>query len=280
MYERDYVPPFGGILIPRFTGAVKTIIIICVVVFVLQTLSAHAAARGGPDLMMTLFALSPYAVIKRLFVWQIFTHVWLHGGVGHLFLNMLVLWMMGHAVEARMGRRWFSIFYVSCGLAGGLCALGADVLFNWGLNPATVIVGASGAIYGVLAAFALMYPDALILFMFFIPVRARTAAYILAGVQVLYAMQFGVGAVAHLGGMLAGYVILKGEDPLRYFSTRFRSWRPFSLGGRAPRRRTGLADEALEAELDRVLDKIHREGIATLTPREKEILRRASGRTH
>ncbi|MFH0963681.1 MAG: rhomboid family intramembrane serine protease, partial [Planctomycetota bacterium] len=224
--------------------------------------------------------LSPFAVIKRLFIWQIFTHMWLHGGVGHLLFNMLVLWMTGYAVEARLGRRHFWTFYIVCGLVGGLCALGADVLFNWGLDPRTKIVGASGAIYGVLIAFALMYPDALFLFMFFIPVRARTAAYILAGIQVLYAMLYDVAAIGHLGGMLAGYLLLKGEDPLRYFLRRLRPSRPFGMSRQARRRpeRSLADDEDLQSELDRVLDKIHREGIANLTSHEKDVLRRASGR--
>jgi len=240
----------------------------------------------GHDPVTRAFALWPAKVIHvPPYVWQIFTYMWLHdpAHVFHILFNMLVLWMLGGPVEAGLGRRQFWSFYILCGLAGGICALAAG-LFKEGLDPTQVILGASGSVFGVLVAFALMYPDAVLLFMFIFPMRARTAAIILAVIEivrVLQAQQY-VPAIAHLSGMVTGYLLLKAADPLRYLRIRIaHRWagRPRFRRTRAPRRRNAtMGDDALMQELDRVLDKIHREGIASLTSREKEVLRRASER--
>jgi len=271
---------------PRIGSVVKTIIIACVAAYVLQLVTRRIAplAQGGWD-VTGLFALWPAKVIHRGYLWQILTYMWLHDpdGIWHLLFNMLVLWMIGGAVEARLGRRQFWTFYIICGLVAGICAMVA-VLFVPSGVPLELksVLGASGSIFGVMAAFALMYPDAVILLMFIFPVRARTAVLVLAGIQLLMLLQMGsaVTAVAHLSGMAAGYLMLKADDPLRFLRTR--------LAGRVrqtpsrpspPQRAAPPADDRLLADLDRVLEKIHQEGISSLTPREREILRRASQRT-
>lgn len=284
MFHDGYGGRFsGGIMRPRMGSAIKTIIIACVAVYVLQLITMRILALAGRGMDVTgLLALWPTKVIHRGMFWQIFTYMWLHdpGGIWHLLFNMLVLWMIGGSVEARLGRRQFWTFYIVCGLVAGICAMVA-MLFVPSALPLErrCVLGASGSIFGVMAAFALMNPDAVILLMFVFPVRARTAVLVLVGIQMLMLLQIGNGitAVAHLSGMVAGYLMLKGADPLRYFKT----W----LGGRvrqphrSPQTRQGhatLTDDALLEELDRVLEKIHREGISSLTTREKEILRRAS----
>ena len=281
----------GGLLRPRVGSAIKTIIIICVVVYLLQVATTPRFGPVGPpsvqaafDPVTRAFALWPIKVIHMPpYVWQVFTYMWLHDphAIFHILFNMLVLWMIGGSVEARMGTRYFWRFYIICGLVAGLCALGVGALAG-GLNPTypMVILGASGSIFGVLAAFGLMFPDATILLFFFFPVRAWTAVLVLAGIEVLTLLQSGGPAsIAHLTGMAAGYLLLKGEDPLRYLRIRWRTGKPRpSQRPSAAGRRPVVEDDSLMEELDRVLDKIHREGIASLSAREKEVLRRASER--
>lgn len=292
MFHDGYGGRFSsGLMRPRISSVVKTIVLACVAVYVLQLVTLRIVALAGRDLDVTgLLALWPAKVIHQGFLWQIFTYMWLHDPrtIWHLLFNMLVLWMIGGAVEARLGRRQFWLFYIVCGLVAGVCALAASLLAAGGIEGARPIVGASGSIFGVMAAFALMYPDAVLLLMFIIPVRARTAVLVLAGIQLLMLLQMGsaITAVAHLSGMVAGYLMLKGEDPLRYLATRLWGQRRPRARTSEPRQgpdaRTGSAprsDDKLLAELDRVLEKIHREGISSLTTKEKEILRRASERS-
>src|SRR5437868_5308887 len=190
-----------------FPPGLKWLILINVVVFVLDFLA-------GPTIhsaLMAFFALTAEGAVKNFLVWQIFTYMFLHGGFTHLLFNMLTLWFFGTQLERDWGTRRFLKYYFLCGMAAGVCVLIANLLTR---DVATI--GASGAIFGVLVAFAVLYPNQTVLMNFLFPIKAKYMVMIYAAIELLFPFrlgQSGVSTIAHLGGMAFGYVYLKGRLP-------------------------------------------------------------------
>jgi membrane associated rhomboid family serine protease len=204
----------------RFPPGIKWLILINCAVFVLQSLGLN------PHLL-TLFALYPAGTISTLLVWQIFTYMFLHGGTLHLLFNMLSLWMFGTQLERDMGTRRFLKYYFLCGIAAGVTVLAVNIaLGEWGVRT----IGASGAIFGVLVAFGVMYPNQTVLMNFLFPIKAKYLVMIYAALELLMTVgpNTGVSTVAHLGGMAFGYVYLKGRLPklkLPDWHGAYRQWK-------------------------------------------------------
>jgi membrane associated rhomboid family serine protease len=190
-----------------FPTGVKWLIISNVAIFVLMTLFGRWI---GNDLI--LLDLVPVTVVFHLTLWQLVTYLFIHSGISHLLFNMLALWMFGVPLEQTWGTRRFLKYYFLCGVGAGLCdvALHAAV-GNWG----TRTVGASGAIYGLLMAFGVLFPNQTVLMNFLFPIKAKYMVMIYGAVELLLAFSVndGVSNIAHLGGMIFGYVYLKGRLP-------------------------------------------------------------------
>jgi membrane associated rhomboid family serine protease len=192
----------------NFPNGVKWLLISNTVVFVLSYL-AYVAGLGnifGP------FALVPRLVVYHFAIWELVTYLFLHGGVMHLLFNMLTLWMFGVTLERDWGTRRFLKYYFLCGIGAGLCDVTVNALLgNW--NTSTI--GASGAIFGVLLAFGVMYPEATILFLFLFPIQAKYFVMIYGAIALLASLgvNSGVSNVAHLGGMIFGLIYLKVRFP-------------------------------------------------------------------
>ncbi len=158
------------------------------------------------------FGLRPAAVLTRFWLWQPFTYMFLHGGFGHILLNMLVLWMFGVQLERLWGSRFFFRYYFITGIGAGLATI-AIALLPFGFSDATylaVTIGASGAIYGLLMAFALYYPETPILMFFLFPVPAKYFVMIIGAIAFLSVPRGGgVAHIAHLGGLVVGYFYLQ-----------------------------------------------------------------------
>jgi membrane associated rhomboid family serine protease len=186
---------------------------------------------GGSELqhhMSTLFALSAVAAVKSFFVWQVFTYMFLHAGIMHLLFNMLTLWMFGMTLENDWGTRRFLKYYFLCGVAAGVCVLVANVIVgDWG----TPTIGASGAIFGVLVAFGVLYPNQTVLMGFLFPIKAKYMVMIYAAIELLltFGPNTGVSTVAHLGGMAFGYVYLKRRMPSLHLPDVRGAWRQWRL---------------------------------------------------
>ncbi len=191
-----------------FPPGVKWLIIINTAVFVLSFLGGSSVQSH----METLFGLVAAGVVQNLYVWQIFTYMFLHGGVLHLLFNMLTLWFFGTQLEQDWGTRRFLKYYFYCGLAAGICVLVADILAGHWFIPT---IGASGAIFGVLVAFGVLYPNQTVLMNFLFPIKAKYMVMIYAGIEVLFTFrpEAGVSNIAHLGGMAFGYLYLKRRLP-------------------------------------------------------------------
>lgn len=152
--------------------------------------------------------LVPYQAVAQLAVWQLVTYMFLHGGIGHILFNLLALWMFGADLERDWGTRRFLRFYFLCGIGAGISVVLATLVFG-GAQYRTI--GASGAIYGILLAFGMLYPDRIVLFSFLFPMKAKWFVLITGVIVFLNSLQPGgrVSHVAHLGGMVFGYIYLK-----------------------------------------------------------------------
>src|ERR1700693_1079425 len=188
-----------------FPRAVKWLLISNIAIFVIY----FFAARTELGQIFQLLALSPELVLGHFAIWQLVTYMFLHGTFGHILFNMLTLWMFGMDLERDWGTRQFLKYYFLCGIGAGIC----DVLANAAVgNYDTRTIGASGAIYGLLLAFGMLYPDRTVLMSFFFPIKAKYFVMIMGAIAFLSSIGTAgsrVSNVAHLGGMLFGYAYLR-----------------------------------------------------------------------
>lgn len=164
------------------------------------------------SLLVELFGLRPRAVVTELRLWQPATYMFLHGGIGHVLFNMLVLWMFGVQLERLWGPAYFLRFYFVTGVGAGAATIAAGLLPFAFSEPTWhgVTIGASGAIYGLLTAFAVYYPNAPVLVFFVFPIPARYFVLIIGAIAFLSVPRgAGVAHVAHLAGLVVGYLYLK-----------------------------------------------------------------------
>jgi membrane associated rhomboid family serine protease len=212
------------------TPAIKLLIIVNVVVFL--------ASLVAPVLLVE-FALIPRAVVEQFALYQLVTYMFLHGGFGHLLVNMLALWMFGTELERSWGTRFFTKYYFVTGVGAALLTA------VWGLSPLPfnesiyygAVVGASGAIYGVLLAYGLSFPNRSIYMYFVFPVQAKYFVMIVGAIAFLSSMGAGgtgVAHTAHLGGLLIGYAYLKNlrMRPLQELKYRWLRWKLNRARGR------------------------------------------------
>jgi membrane associated rhomboid family serine protease len=275
------------------------LLVIIVIAFVLQkTLLPHVINEGY--LALSLEGL------KHGFVWQLVTFQFLHGGFLHLLLNCWALYVFGREVEWALGKVRFVTLYFSSGVVGGLLQMLVSLLWPgyFFSNFLHTVVGASAGVLGVVAAFAMLFPERVLtlLLFFVIPVNIR-AKYLLWMSLVLAALgiafpnsPFGgnIAHAAHLGGILTGLAFIRLREEMQY---RSRAWPPFNLH-RATRlvRKTPVlkvhggpgsktdspgeipSEEFISREVDPILDKISAHGIQSLTERERRILEAARNR--
>jgi membrane associated rhomboid family serine protease len=249
----------------------------------------YMAQLGTQDQLTLYLAFVPSAVLVQ--PWTLLTYMFAHGGIMHLFFNMLALFFFGPPLEARWGSAEFIKYYVICGLGGA--ALSYAFAFN------APIIGASAAVYGVMLAFAMNWPDVPIYIWAIFPVPAKYLVAIFAVMSFLSMVNGGGGNIAHaahLGGFAAGWLYLRMNRPggllngVRKPDVRRRGLRvvpgeaeksrpaPAPPPTAAQRRSTAAREEGLLDELDRVLDKISTEGIASLSPDERRMLDEVSRR--
>ncbi|MFC1551413.1 rhomboid family intramembrane serine protease [Candidatus Latescibacterota bacterium] len=230
------------------------------------------------------FGLIPVLAVKKFMIWQLFTHMFLHGNFSHLFWNMFMLWMFSTELEYNWGSRDFLKYYFICGLGGGVLVVLTAMI---GLSSAVVpTVGASGAIFGVLVAYGLMWPNRMIFIMGILPMKAWHMVLIFGGFDLLKGLSGNAGGIAvfaHVGGGITGYIYLKyGWKIMAHvesFIYGFKA-RKFTVteGGKhaESQRRSNSPHPDIDSEVDRILDKIARDGMDSLSDSEKRLLDRAS----
>ena len=264
MYEGNWMSGSGG---RRITPGVAVLLGFTIGAFLLQLLWDLISGGG----FTSLFGLS-LTGLKRGFIWQLVTYLFVHGSFGHLFLNMLALFFIGPETERAVGTRQFVVLYLLSGVLGGL---GWVLISNveWAR-----CVGASGAVFGILGAFAALFPNRPITLLVFYVLPVTMRAWVLAVLLGLMELAFllsssqnGIAYSAHLAGGVAGYLYARvafgrygvARDPGGYLGR---------LGSLLSERRA--RNQA--SEVDRILEKVAREGIGSLTASERRTMERAS----
>jgi len=199
------------------TPGVKLLVLICTGGFLFQTLTLLLLGVPAYNWILKWFALIPEAVTHHLppRIWQPFTYIFLHGGLFHLLINMLMLWMFGRELELVWGKRRFLNYFCLCGVGAGLIELIVKTIPVFFGKLASVIptIGASGAIFGVLMANAVLFPDRRI-WLIPLPVTIPMRPYVAVMGAIEFFSTIGSGGdsishVCHLGGMLVGYLYLR-----------------------------------------------------------------------
>jgi len=250
---------------PRlFTNAIKVLISINFVIFILQTLSR------SETLFFPLFGLVPKLVWSEKMIWQPVTYLFFHGGIWHVLINMFVLWMFGSELERLWGKNHFLKFYFITGVGSGL----ATMLVN--VQSITPVVGASGAVYGVLLAYGLTYPNRTVYLYGIIPIKSLW--FVLGIGFIAFMSSFNnmsqVSHVTHLSGMLIGYFMIK--KPIKLKGLWFQL-RKKTLEYQIQREEKELSKNFIvEQDINQILDKINQEGFDSLTEEEQERLYKGS----
>ncbi len=313
--DRDYYRrggTFGSFhLLPPM---IKNILVINVVVFIIQILFDNLYFGGIPGayILDRYFALNPISGIDMLGnsynfqIWQLITYQFMHGGFWHIFFNMLMLWMFGMEIENLWGSKKFLIYYLSCGIGGGLAqVLIAPLLGHY----STFTIGASASIFGVMVAFGMTFPDRYI-FLLFPPIPMK-AKYLIGFLIIFEYLSVGnpgepIAHLAHLGGATVGFLFImydrkhglnfnrlfavfrdafKPKPKIKKREGDFR--RPFHTKGDSiidadfyeiDENNPDSYDEINQEVIDRILDKISEGGYQSLTDEEKRILFEASKR--
>lgn len=293
--DRDYYRPtgFGGFNV--FPPVIKKLLMINGIVFFIQFLLQNIMFDGipGSNYFSYWFALRPLG--ENFQIWQLITYQFMHGDLFHIFMNMFILWMFGMEIENYWGSSKFLLFYLSCGVIGALLSL----LFT----PA-VTIGASGAVFGVMVAFAMFFPDRYIYVYFLFPVKAK---YLVAVIMVFEFMSIGsmdlIAHSVHIGGALAGFLFVLLDRKYNFnvdaWVRKLKNQKFFSQQNgadskgsfRKPFRADGKVKDAkfydiksgnqgsesvFQEEIDRILDKISQSGYQKLTADEKRTLFEAS----
>lgn len=203
---------------------VKNLLIINCIMFLADVVLVRFGINLGDTLGLHFFMASGFRP------WQLLTYMFMHGNFSHLFFNMFALWMFGNTLENIWGTKRFLIYYLLCGIGAGLMQEGVQYIeyattlsqyqtvnLNGTIVPMAdylnmmTTVGASGAIYGLLLAFGMMFPDSLIYLYFFVPIKAKWFVIGYAVIELLtgiFSSGDQVAHFAHLGGMLVGFIII------------------------------------------------------------------------
>jgi membrane associated rhomboid family serine protease len=186
----------------RFTPVVKNLIIINTVIFLLQVIF--------PGLHVTEY-LSLWNIRTEFFKpYQLFTYMFVHSpaGFGHIFFNMLTLFFIGPILENFWGPKRFLMFYIICGIGAGVFNVLIDLFF--GAGTFSIMLGASGAIYGVLMGFGMLFPNMEIMLLIPpIPIKAKYLVFLLGGITFLLDRSGSVAHFAHLGGVIVAFILIR-----------------------------------------------------------------------
>lgn len=265
MYRNAFNDEIGG-----RAPVTRFLVAITVVIYFIQAL----LERAGADVLTLSLGLSVASIMQGHF-WTLLTYMLLHGGPLHLLMNMLMLFFLGGEVERALGKNHFVILYLLSGVLGGL----GWALIKWPGDG--VCVGSSGAIFGLLAAFALLYPHREVTLLLFLVFPITMSAWVLAatlGAFQLFMMVSpfagGIAYSAHLAGGVAGFI---------YVLVLFRPdlmdkwvWRGKVRYHEYRSARHAVARDRDRKEVDRLLDKVAREGLHSLSPAERRQLEEAS----
>lgn len=263
-------------------SALRWILAVNVVVFVFQAILDLVGLRVVNHFIIEWFALSSSTSDMLIQPWRLVTYMFLHGSGFHILFNMLWLWWMGRLVEDTLGSRNFAVIYFGSGIGGAIFQIVLSGLIATGPT-----IGASGAVFGIMVVFAVLYPRQPIMLLLLPPIEAR---YLVTGLIVLDVLFLNAGdnvaRLVHLGGALWGWLLIRayyrGYNYDAWISAIIKRYSPlFSSGSGTykPRNKNmrpvedaNIIEEVEQDEMDRILDKISKGGYSSLTADEKRKL--------
>lgn len=240
---------------------IKVMLITNVALFVLQQFMPELTWLLG--LVPSQFFTSDFP--NRLY--QPITYMFLHGGFGHVFFNMFVLWMFGTEIEFAWSSKVFGRFYLLAGLSGAILTL---IVYP---SQAIPTIGASAAIYGVLIAYWMLFPNRMLYIYFILPVKVKWAIPGMMLIGFLFSGG-GVAHMAHLGGIMFAFIYMKSDRKLFSLKSKIKNLRYKRQEVKLEKNRQQAAD--IMKKVDAILDKINAEGIQNLTKEERDFLEQAS----
>jgi len=296
-YDRQYYKPRGFGSFSFFPPVLKSLLILNVIIYFVQVIAGNVLVGNVTldDLIVYYFGLIPLGFpFASFYPWQVITYQFLHANFTHIFFNMFMLWMFGMELENIWGSGKFLVFYLLAGIGGAVLQLV--------VGSGAPTIGASGAVFGVMVAFAMMFPDRLIYIYFLIPVKAK---YLIAFLVVFEFLSVGsadvIAHVVHIGGAITGFIFLLADKRYNFdFERLYRKLKWSNIFKRnttkfqKTKRGFGFSDnEVQDAEfyeinsrkdkeeinqevIDRILEKISESGYQNLTDEEKRILFEAS----
>jgi membrane associated rhomboid family serine protease len=256
------------------------LIILNIVIFVVQIMFSFVGTGEQmtplSEILIYYLGLRPELVIEKHYLWQPATYMFLHGNFMHLFLNMYALLIFGVPVEQAWGSRRFLIFYLFTGAGAGITILILNT-FLGGINYITPTIGASGAVFGLLLAFGMLFPDAEILLFFILPIKAKYLVFLYGGIE-LYSLiassgQSPISHAGHLGGIFFGiiYFLVIRKRGITFKSKIIKARLNREIG----RKETRMANDSKtgELQLENILRKIKTSGPDSLTDDEYQYIR-------
>ena len=253
-----------------FTEAIKILISINFVIYVLQSLA------GKEDIFFRLFGLVPNVFIPELMLWQPFTYMFFHApyyssvGISHILLNMLGLWVFGRELEQAWGKSKFLKYYFLTGIGSGL------ITYLFQINSDNPVIGASGAVYGILLAYGISFPNRMLYIWGLIPVRSIWLVVIMGSIAFfgLLGRADGISHVTHISGMFIGYILIKKKWQLAdiIFAMRKKTVE-FQVQRKEDR---ALKKKYINRDIDIILEKIKEVGFSGLSNEEQSKLYEAS----
>jgi len=272
-----YNESFGQSLKRGYKGlpiAIRTLITINVVVFLMMVIGGSSFSR----VLVDKLGFIPQFSTTLFQPWRLVTYIFLHAGGMHIIFNMLWLWWMGRPVEETLGPKVFTVIFLGSGIGGALI----NLLFA-GYFGVNTVIGASGAVFGVMVAFATLFPTTPIMLILLPPIEAR---YVVAGLIALDVLFIGstdnVARIVHLGGAGVGYLLVKahrgGIDLTSWMYSLESKWK--GMTKQTATRNSNMSsvseaeviEEVDQNELDRILEKISQKGYDGLTKEEKQKL--------
>lgn len=261
----------------RLPAPVRWLLIANVVAFLITAIVDKTGMLGRFS-FTAAGALIPAYTWHGFQFWRLFTYMFLHGGIGHLLVNMLTLWMLGPQLCWRLGNRGFTMLYFVSGLTAGVFSLAFYLVFG---QEYTAIVGASGALFGLIVAFARFYPDQPFNIMFFFTVPARYAVWIFGATSLYFSFfalgSSGVAHATHLFGILGGLVYLRFDETVSAAVEKMETWRERKVVQKAVEELINH-EEFYDTRIDPILKKISKHGMDSLTKQERDVLDKASKR--
>ena len=269
-YRLQFTPGEATYKPQLFTDAIKILISINFIIYVFQSLA------GKEDIFFRLFGLVPNTFFTELMLWQPFTYMFFHApfyssiGISHILLNMLGLWVFGRELEQAWGKEKFLKYYFLTGIGSGL------ITYIFQMDSSNPVIGASGAVYGVLLAYGVSYPNRMLYIWGLIPVRSMWLVIIMGVIAFfgLLGKADGISHVTHISGMLIGYVLLKNKWKL---SDMLFSLRKKTIEFQVQRKEDQeVKRKIINRDVDIILEKIKNVGFSGLSDEEQSKLYEAS----